>query len=598
MTQFQFGIEASEIGIGNPEDVSPTSRQSKHAPSVRGNIMHAGPTQRTSGKRQTTSNRESYDVVVVGAGFSGLYLLHRLREMGLKVRVFERGGGVGGTWYWNRYPGARCDVESLQYSYTFSKELLQEWDWNERYGAQPEILRYIEHVADRFNLRSDIQLNTEIKACIFNEAVGSWSMTTSDAKTVTARFVVLATGMMSATNIPEIAGLDAFRGPVYHTGAWPHEPVDFTGLRVGVIGTGSSGMQLIPQVAEQADHLTVFQRTANYSIPARNRLLTEAERQAYRANFLAQGPAFRESVVTSASRGTFEDDDKTRRAFWEAHWLRGGASLVRLYNDIATNRAANESVADFIRRKIAETVEDEQKAKLLQPTYSFLSKRIVVDVNYFETFNRPNVTLVDIHSDPIQDIVTSGLRTKQGLFELDALVMATGFDAGIGSVSKIDIRGRGGLALNRKWAEGPKNYLGLMVAGFPNLFTIASIGSQLANAMISIELHVEWIGDCLQYMRGRGMNLVEADPDAEEKWMAHCNDLVKGTFIMETDSWWNGANIPGKPRVFLMYPGSMAAYRKACNEAAAKGYEGFVMASRRKPSPLDRTRWVMGSACS
>jgi cyclohexanone monooxygenase len=508
----------------------------------------------------------SYDVIVIGAGFSGLYLLHRLRSLGLKVRVFERGAGVGGTWYWNRYPGARCDVESLQYSYTFSEDLLRDWRWSERYGAQPEILRYIDHVADRFNLRPDIQLNTDVKSCVFDEAAGIWSVTTSDGKTVATRFVMLATGMLSATNVPQIPGLEAFEGPVYHTGAWPHEPVDFAGRRVGVIGTGSSGMQLIPHLAEQANQLLVFQRTPNYSIPARNRPLSDEEHDAYLASVKAEGASFREKVVTSSYRATFEDTTEARRAFYEAYWLRGGASIVRLYNDTLTNRAANEDVADFLRLKIRDIVD-----------YPFLTKRIVVDVDYFETFNRPNVTLVDIHADPIREIAADGLQTEGHRFEFDTLVMATGFDAGTGSVAKIDIRGRDGQSLKDKWKDGPKNYLGLMIAGFPNLFTVAGVGSHLANAMIAIEMHVDWIAKCLIEMRHSGAYLIEAEADAEARWMGHCNELVQGTFTMETDSWWNGANVPGKARIFLMYPGSIGGYRKACENSALNNYEGFRM---------------------
>lgn len=541
-------------------------------------------------ERSQTKGRDSYDVVVVGAGFAGLYMLHRVRELGLTARVFERGDGVGGTWYWNRYPGARCDTDSLQYSYTFSDELQREWDWSERYAAQPEILRYANFVADRLNLRHEIELNTDVKACLFNEAAGTWSVATSDGKTVTARFVVLATGLLSSSRAPEIAGLDTFGGSVYHTGNWPHQSVDFTGMRVGVLGTGSSGIQVIPQLAKQAGHLTVFQRTANFSVPARNRPLTEEDRREYRTNFPEIRRFLREEskagvYPTTSNRGTFEDDEEAQRATYEAWWSYGGAALQRAYNDLFVNKAANDVAADFVRSKIAEIVKDEKTAKLLQPhTHPIACKRLPVDINYFETFNRPNVTLVDIRSDLIQEMVHDGLRTSHRFFELDALVLATGFDAVTGSVAKIDIRGRGGLALNRKWADAPKGYLGLMVAGFPNLFTISGPGgpSAVANGIIAVELHVEWIADCLQYMRDRNLDLIEADRDAEEKWTADCNDLVKGTLLMEADTWWNGSNVPGKPRVFLAYVGGLAAYRKTCNEVAAKGYEGFVMMTSAK----------------
>ncbi|MBO4221203.1 NAD(P)/FAD-dependent oxidoreductase [Bradyrhizobium neotropicale] len=526
-----------------------------------------------------------YDVVVVGAGFSGMYMLHRLRGLGFTARVYEQGSGVGGTWYWNRYPGARCDVESMQYSYSFSEELQQEWDWSERYAPQPEILRYANHVADRFDLRSDIQFDTRVDAAVFDETKKLWSVTTADGRTVTAKFVVLATGCLSNARKPDIRGLDRFKGQVYHTGHWPHDQVDFTGLRVGVIGTGSSGIQSIPVIAEQASHLTVFQRTANFSIPARNAKLLDEERAWFRANYpeirRVEREVARNGIYTDLpDRGALDDGDNERRACYEARWQRGGLTFMSAYNNLALDQAANDTAANFVREKIAEIVKNPETAKLLQPnSHPIGSKRICVDTDYFATFNRPNVTLVDIKSSPIEEITENAVRTTAGAYELDALVLATGFDAMTGSVAKIDIRGRDGLTLNAKWAEGPRTYLGLMSNGFPNLFIITGPGSPsvLSNMIVSIEQHVDWISDCLDYMRERELDTMEATREAEDKWVAHVNEVAYTTLYPQANSWYMGANIPGKPRIFMPYIGGVGPYRQICNEVAAKGYDGFAM---------------------
>jgi cyclohexanone monooxygenase len=473
--------------------------------------------QSVTGKGQPTGH-ETYDVVVVGAGFAGMYMLHRLRGQGLSVRVYEQGGDVGGTWYWNRYPGARCDVESMQYSYSFSSELQQEWNWSERYAPQPEILKYANHVADRFKLRSDIQLDTRVDRAIFDEGINSWSVTASDGKTVTAKYVVLATGCLSNARMPDIRGLADFKGKVYHTGHWPHEPVDFTGLRVGVIGTGSSGIQSVPVIAGQASHLTVFQRTANFSIPARNAELTSEEREAFRVKYpeirrFAREESRNGIYTEMPDRGALDDGDNERRSKYESRWTRGGLTFMSVYNNLALDKAANDTAADFVREKIAEIVKDLKTAKLLQPNnHPIGSKRICIDSDYFAAFNRPNVTLVDIKSSPIEEILPNAVRTGARDYEVDALVLATGFDAMTGSVAKIDIRGRNGQTLNQKWAEGPKTYLGLMSAGFPNLFIITGPGSPsvLSNMIVSIEQHVDWIADCIAFMRDRGLDTIEA----------------------------------------------------------------------------------------
>ena len=537
---------------------------------------------------------EVYDVVVVGAGFAGMYMLHKLRGLGLSVRVYEQGGDVGGTWYWNRYPGARCDVESMQYSYSFSDELQQEWDWSERYAPQPEILKYANHVADRFNLRSDIQLNTRVDAAVFDESASTWQVTTSERKTVRAKFVVLATGCLSNARMPDIKGLSEFKGKVYHTGHWPHEPVDFTGQRVAVIGTGSSGIQSVPVIAEQASQLTVFQRTPNFSIPARNAALTAEEREAFRAKYpeirrFAREEARNGIYTEMPDRGALDDGDNERRSKYEARWAHGGLTFMSVYNNLAIDKAANDTAANFVRGKIAEIVKDPDTARMLQPNnHPIGSKRICIDTDYFAAFNRPNVKLVDIRSNPIEQILPNAVRAGGKDYEVDALVLATGFDAMTGSVAKIDIRGRDGQTLNRKWAEGPKTYLGLMSAGFPNLFIITGPGSPsvLSNMIVSIEQHVDWIGDCIAYMRDRGLTTMEAKKDAEENWVAHVNEVAHTTLYPQANSWYMGANIPGKPQIFMPYIGGVGVYRQICNDVAAKGYEGFAMEAAQRPQKV------------
>jgi cyclohexanone monooxygenase len=527
---------------------------------------------------------ETYDVVVVGAGFAGMYMLYRLRGLGLSVRVYEQGGDVGGTWYWNRYPGARCDVESMQYSYSFSDELQQEWEWSERYAPQPEILRYAGHVADRFDLRPDIQLDTRVDRAAFDEHNNIWSVTTSSGN-VTAKYVVLATGCLSNARMPDIKGLADFKGQVYHTGHWPHEKIDFSGQRVGVIGTGSSAIQSVPVIAEQASHLTVFQRTPNFSIPARNAALSAEERDAFRANYpeirrFAREVARNGIYTELPDRGALDDGDNERRAKYEARWAHGGLTFMSVYNNLALDTAANDTAAEFVRQKIAEIVRDPQTAKRLQPTnHPIGSKRICIDTDYYAAFNRPNVALVDIRSEPIEQILPHAVRTKGGEYEIDALVLATGFDAMTGSVAKIDIVGRDGQTLNQKWAEGPKTYLGLMSAGFPNLFIITGPGSPsvLSNMIVSIEQHVDWITDCIGWMRDRGFKTMEADKAAEDKWVDHVNEVAQGTLYPQANSWYMGANIPGKPQIFMPYIGGVGVYRQICNDVAAKGYEGFVL---------------------
>ncbi len=534
---------------------------------------------------QTRSSTAQTDVVVVGAGFSGLYLLHKLRGLGLSVKVFEQGGDVGGTWYWNRYPGARCDVESMQYSFSFDDELQQTWDWSERYAPQPEILRYAGHVAERYDLRRDITFNTRVESAVFDETGNRWTVTTSDGASTTAQHVVLATGCLSNARSPDFKGLKDFQGKVYHTGSWPHEEVDFTGLRVGVIGTGSSAIQSIPLIADQAEQLFVFQRTANFSVPARNAKLTDAERKGFRDNYAEIRRAAREDYRNGIyqpmpDRGALDDPDDIRREKYEARWTSGGLTFMGVYNNLGLELSANDTAAGFIREKIADIVKDPETARLLQPnSHPVGTKRICVDTDYYTTFNRPNVKLVDIKTHPIEEITASAVRTGGKDYEVDALVLATGFDAMTGSVAKIDIRGRNGQALNDKWAEGPRTYLGLMSAGFPNLFIITGPGSPsvLSNMLVSIEQHVDWITDCVSSMRKRGAETIEATRAAEDKWVDHVNEVASATLYPQANSWYMGANIPGKPRIFMPYIGGVGVYRKICDEVAAKGYEGFEL---------------------
>ncbi|WP_428267451.1 flavin-containing monooxygenase [Haliangium sp.] len=523
-----------------------------------------------------------FDVIIVGAGFAGLYMLHRARELGLSARVFEAGGGVGGTWYWNRYPGARCDVESLQYSYQFSDELQQEWHWTERYASQPEILRYLEHVADRFALRPDIQLDTRVEAAIFDEASGRWRVETS-ADTVTARFVVMATGCLSSANIPEIEGRDEFAGATYHTGRWPHEGVDFTGQRVGVIGTGSSGIQCIPIIAEQAEHLYVFQRTPSFSVPARNAPLDPAVEREIKATYhefreaAAQTPFGIAAPISDKAAMVVSPEERERT--YEEYWQTGGLGFMVAFADLLFSREANETAAEFMRRKIRATVTDPAVADALCPDTVVGCKRLCLDTAYFETFNRANVTLVDLNQAPIERITADGIRADGEEYRLDSVVFATGFDAMTGALERIDIRGVGGRALRDKWAEGPRTYLGLATAGFPNLFTITGPGSPsvLSNMVPSIEQHVNWIADCVAYMRDHGMERIEPTVEAEEAWGQRVNQIANMTLYTSCNSWYLGANIPGKPRVFMPYIG-FPEYVATCRDVAANDYQGFTLA--------------------
>ncbi len=549
-----------------------------------------------------------FDAVVVGAGFAGLYMIHRLRSLGFTVRAFEAGDGVGGTWHWNRYPGARCDVESLEYSYQFSEELQQEWSWSERYAGQPEILRYANHVADRFDLRREIEFKRRVVSAHFRAETSEWQVEVATAdsaetplwghrgangdgsgeedgsETIRARFVIMATGCLSAANLPAFRGLDDFEGATYHTGAWPHEDVDFTDLRVGIIGTGSSAIQAIPVIAEQAGHLTVFQRTPNFSIPARNASMdrereveVKAEYPAFRARN-SRMPAGLGADMNPMQDAFAEVSPEERRRRFEERWGHGGFSFMASFADLLQSQEANDAAAEFVREQIRGIVRDPETAASLSPHNVIGCKRICLDSGYFETYNRPNVSLVDVNSSPIERITRSGLRVGGQEVELDAIVFATGFDAMTGALARIDIRGRDGRSLRAKWEDGPRAYLGLGIAGFPNLFVITGPGSPsvLSNMLPSIEQHVDWIADCMVYMRERGHDAIEATPKAEDEWVAHVGEVAGATLYPTCNSWYLGANVPGKPRVFMPYLG-FPPYVEKCNTVAANDYEGFEL---------------------
>jgi cation diffusion facilitator CzcD-associated flavoprotein CzcO len=534
-------------------------------------------------KRTETLPKGDFDAVIVGAGFAGLYMLHRLREMGFKARALEAGSGVGGTWYWNRYPGARCDVESVQYSFQFSDALQQDWDWSERYAAQPELLAYANHVADRFDLRRDIQFNMRVSRASFDETAGRWVIETSDGARISATHCIMATGCLSSPNLPAFKGLETFAGERYHTGYWPHENIDFTGKRVAIIGTGSSAVQSIPIIAGQAKQLFVFQRTPNYAIPAHNAPLTPQYRRAIKADYAGLRERARKNMTgidfDYSDAAALETPPEERRREFETRWQRGGLSFLGAYKDLMVDQAANDTAAEFVRAKIREKVRDAKVAELLAPKNTIGCKRLCIDIGYYETFNRPNVTLIDVSESGIEAITRQGVKVEGREYKVDAIVFATGFDAMTGALLKIDIRGKGDLALREKWREGPRTYLGLGMAGFPNLFTITGPGSPsvLTNMLPTIEQHVDWIADCLGYLRDHGLARIEPSEQAEEDWGAHVGELAGRTLRYTCGSWYLGVNIPGKPRVFMPYIGGFPRYIEKCSEVAGKDYEGFLL---------------------
>lgn len=525
---------------------------------------------------------QEYDAVVVGAGFAGMYILYKLLRLGLKVIVLEEATGVGGTWYWNRYPGARCDVESMEYSYSFSDDLQQEWEWSYRFSTQPEILEYANHVADRFNLRDSIKFNSRVESAMYNESIKRWIVMTDSGESFSSKYCVMATGTLSTVNLPKFDGIDRYKGDWYMTGRWPHHSVDFTGKTVGIIGTGSSAVQAIPVIAEQAKHLTVFQRTPNYSIPANNRPLESEEANRTKADYSdlrSRARSNRGGIgrMRVGTQNALSVSDSVRTAEYQQRWDYEGTGFAAAYLDIGTDEKANETAAEFVRTKIRETVSDPKTADLLSPTNAIACKRLCMDTNYYETYNRDNVSLIDINETPIVGLVEDGVQTSEDVFKFDVVVFAIGFDAMTGALLAIDIRGKHGISLREKWTDGPRAYLGLSSEGFPNLFMITGPGSPsvLSNMMTSIEQHVEWINDCVEFMETNGKTEIDADISAENRWMDHVAEVADATLRYSCNSWYLGANVPGKKRIFVPYAGGLPKYIEKCNEETDAGYPGF-----------------------
>ncbi len=532
------------------------------------------------------SESAGFDVIVVGAGFAGLYALHRLRGAGYRVRVLEGGDAIGGTWYWNRYPGARCDVESMQYSFSFSDEIQQEWEWSQLYAPQPEILAYINFVADKLKLRDDIQLKTRVVAAAYDDKANRWQIETQSGERFVAPFCIMATGCLSIPIDPKIDGLGDFTGPVYRTSDWPHEGADLAGKRVGLVGTGSSGIQATPIIAAEAKHLYVFQRTPNYSIPAHNRPMDPDYAKAWKTHYHERRLAAlntKNNTLNNAGAiaGKAVTPEQRQREF-EERWAVGGIGFMYSFTDITSDKEVNEQASEFVRAKIASIVRDPKTAEKLMPKgYGIGGKRICVDTDYFETFNRSNVSLVDIKADPIDRVTATGIRTVSGAdYPLDVLVLAIGFDAMTGALLRMDITGRDGAKLRDRWAAGPKTYLGMAIAKFPNLFIITGPGSPsvFTNMVTSIEQHVNWIADCIERMKKAGAKSIEVRPEAEERWVAHVNEVASRTLMPNNNSWYVGANIPGKPRVFMPYLGGAANYRDIIEDVAKRNYDGFELA--------------------
>jgi cation diffusion facilitator CzcD-associated flavoprotein CzcO len=527
---------------------------------------------------------DQVEIAIVGAGFGGMYMLHRARQVGMKALVFERGSDVGGTWFWNRYPGARCDVPSLEYSYQFSDELQQEWEWSEKYATQPEILRYAQHVAERFDLKRDIRFRTSVVSMYFDEADDSWLVTPSHGQPIRAKFVVTAMGCLSSANRPHFADDNLFSGEVYHTGEWPTDGVNFAGMRVAVIGTGSSGVQAIPLIAHEAKHLTVFQRTPAYTIPAHHAPNTPEYTRSIKSNyaeFRAKNKMTRAALggaTPTGTRGAIEVTDEELNETLEARWAKGGLLFLGGFNDSMTNARSNERIAQWVRDKIASIVSDPKIAARLQPHTVIGCKRLVVDSGYYNTFNQDNVQLIDLDQTGIERFTENGLVANGVEHKVDVMVLATGFDAMTGSLLKVDIRGRGGRTLSDAWSAGPVNYLGLAVHGFPNLFTITGPGSPsvLTNLIVSIEHHVEWITRCLQQVVSSNVRNIETTQRAQDEWVAHVNAVANMTLFPSCNSWYLGANVPGKPRVFMPLPG-FPDYVKRCSDVENDDYRGFEL---------------------
>ena len=536
-------------------------------------------------QEQTSTNSagavEHYDAIVIGAGVSGLYQLYRLREMGLSVRVFEDADGVGGTWYWNRYPGCRFDSESETYGYSWSEELLQEWDWKEHFSGQPENERYLNFVADKFDLRPHIQFNSRVSSAVYDENAHRWEVQVENGQRAQAQFLIGAVGVLSAKYMPPFEGIDSFEGESFHTSNWPQEKVDFTGKRVGVIGTGATAVQLIPIVAKEAGQLTVFQRTPNYCAPCRNSEVNPETQAVWKANYPEIHKQCRESSAGFQHefdpRSALEVSEEERLELYEKLWAQPGfTKWLGNFHDIMTNREANETFAEFVRNKIRARVHNPEVAEMLAPKdHPFGSKRIPLETHYYEAYNQDNVKLVDVRQAPIERISPQGVKTQDAEYELDVIIYATGFDAVSGPLTRIDIRGEGGQTFKDKWANGPRTYLGIQTASFPNFFIAAS--TAFCNYTVCAEMIVEWIADCIGHVRERNVSSIAPTPEAEEAWVEHSNELAAHTLLTDTNSWFMGANIPGKARALLLYANTVPEYRKRCAEAAGGGYKEFVL---------------------
>lgn len=541
--------------------------------------------------KDVTSPQRGDTVVVIGAGFAGLYMLYRLRQLGYDAVIVEAGSGVGGTWYWNRYPGARVDIESVEYSYSFSEELQQEWEWSERYAAQPELLRYLNHVTDRFDLRPHIRFNQRVRSAVFDEGGDAWDIEIEGGESLRCRYVVMATGFLSAPNRPNFPGFEKYQGQVLHTAAWPREGFDFSGMRVGIIGTGSSAIQTIPIVAQQAEHLTVFQRTPAFSIPLRNCPMPADYQARVKAHYAEWRAAEKKSaggwvsvnweIMTPITVGAMDVSDEERRALFDDRWESGGLAFYNTYPDVASNIRSNEALADYMREKIRSRVNDPATAELLCPkTYPVLTKRLCADTNYYETYNRENVALVDIRSTPV-GFTETGVHCGGKDYAFDAVIVATGYDALTGALTRIDIRGRGGRTLSDHWQEGARTAYGLMIAGFPNMFLMDGPGcpSPFYQPILLSEEQGDWIGDWLVHMDAQGLTSIEPSAECEDAWVQHCTEAANATLFPEAPSWYMGANIPGKGRIGLAYFGGMASYRQRCEEIQISGFNGFEFGS-------------------
>jgi cation diffusion facilitator CzcD-associated flavoprotein CzcO len=537
---------------------------------------------------------QSFDAIVVGAGFAGMHTLIRLRQMGMTAQVIEKGSDVGGTWYWNRYPGARCDVPSLDYSVPWDPELDQQWYWSEKYSTQPEILTYASHLADRHDMRRDIRFDTTVTRATWDDARKLWSVETDRGDTFEGRFLISAAGALSEPNLPDIPGIRDFKGEFYHTGRWPKDTVELKSKRIAVLGTGSTGVQASTAIAKEADHLYVLQRTAQFSLPCKTPALTEEDHASLRARYPEHREWQRSSYAATSSTidtpfgpNAFDDPEDVRFANYEKAWNNGTAALVGVYGDVSTNREVAQEVSDFVRDKIRQTIKDPAVAEKLCPRQGTYigTRRIIIDTGYYEIFNQDNVTLVDIREDPIERITADGVKTRDNFYPLDMLVVATGYDAVTGPLIAMNITGKDGVKLADSWADGPHTYLGIMVAGFPNLFTITGPSSPgvLANVIFSIDQHVNWACDCIEHMRKTGAIEIDTTREAEDEWRSHAFETVEGSLRMQDENnWYLGTNVPGKPRAVLVYQGGLGFYRDRCNEIAQEDYRGFVFGYERE----------------